>query len=374
MRTLVRNLMVRSLAFCLMGVVASSAAVPPPAKDDVVTVTMQRELHRAQEYLGKLDPAPYFTSYSIHDDDLVSITASQGGIINSSRLQHRTADVVMRVGANTLDNSHGTNRISAISSGILPLEDDPDAITRMLWHLSYEEYRKATGAYLNVKSGTQVHAQEEDTSADFSHESPQNFTDYSTNSKVPEQAALEKMIRQYSAYFLKYPHIYSSFATLTVRKNRLHFVSTEGSVIVHPSVMVRLVIEAETRSDDGMESIRAETFAGESVEQLPGEAEIRARVEKMASDLKALRTAPLAEPFAGPALLSGRAAAVFFHEVLGHRLEGHRQRGEQEGQTFTKKINQQVLPEFLSVTDDPTERTLNGTKLAGWYQYDEEGV
>ena len=94
----------------------------------------------------------------------------------------------------------------------------------------------------------------------------------------------------------------------------------------------------------------------------------------MASDLKALREAPLAEPFDGPALLSGRAAAVFFHEVLGHRLEGHRQRGETEGQTFTKKVNQPVLPNFLSVYDDPTLATMNGIPLAGSYSHDDEGV
>jgi len=138
--------------------------------------------------------------------------------------------------------------------------------------------------------------------------------------------------------------------------------------------LVRLAIEAETRADDGMELMRVETFQAESPSHLPTEMEITARMEKMASDLKALRAAPVAEPFDGPALLSGRAAAVFFHEVLGHRLEGHRQRGEQEGQTFTKKINQQVLPEFLSVTDDPTKRTLNGMDLGGWYEYDEEGM
>src|SRR5580658_7241855 len=122
-----------------------------------------------------------------------------------------------------------------------------------------------------------------------------------------------------------------------------------------------------------MELMRVETFQAESLNHLPPESEIAARVEKMAADLKALRDAPVAEPFDGPALLSGRASAVFFHEVLGHRLEGHRQRGEKEGQTFTKKVNQLVLPEFLSVVDDPTLRTLNGTALAGWYQYDNEG-
>jgi predicted Zn-dependent protease len=94
----------------------------------------------------------------------------------------------------------------------------------------------------------------------------------------------------------------------------------------------------------------------------------------MAADLKALRAAPAAEPFAGPAMLSGKAAAVFFHEVLGHRLEGHRQRSEQEGQTFTKKLSQQVLPEFLSVVDDPTQRQLSGLSLSGSYEFDDEGI
>src|SRR5258705_4520333 len=94
----------------------------------------------------------------------------------------------------------------------------------------------------------------------------------------------------------------------------------------------------------------------------------------MAADLKALRAAPLAEPFDGPALLSGRAAAVFFHEVVGHRLEGHRQRGETEGQAFTKKVNQSILPEFLSVYDDPTLKKMGNEALAGTYAYDDEGV
>ncbi len=87
-----------------------------------------------------------------------------------------------------------------------------------------------------------------------------------------------------------------------------------------------------------------------------------------------MRAAPLAEPYSGPALLSGRAAAVFFHEVLGHRVEGQRQRGRDEGQTFTKKVNEKILPEFLSVTDDPTLRALDGTELSGFYRYDDEGI
>ena len=48
----------------------------------------------------------------------------------------------------------------------------------------------------------------------------------------------------------------------------------------------------------------------------------------VASDaLDELMTAPIVDPFVGPAILRGKAAAVFFHEILGHRIEGHRQKG-----------------------------------------------
>jgi predicted Zn-dependent protease len=122
-----------------------------------------------------------------------------------------------------------------------------------------------------------------------------------------------------------------------------------------------------------MELIRVETFQAPSAAGLPSEADLTAKIDKMAADLKDLRKAPAAEPYDGPALLSGRAAAVFFHEVLGHRLEGHRQRDEDEGQTFTKKVDQEVLPKFLSVADDPTIHEVANVKLAGSYDYDNEG-
>jgi predicted Zn-dependent protease len=133
-------------------------------------------------------------------------------------------------------------------------------------------------------------------------------------------------------------------------------------------------MEAQTRAEDGMDLLRVETFQAPSAAGLPSEKELTEKIEKMALDLNALRKAPVAEPYDGPALLSGRAAAVFFHEVLGHRLEGHRQKDEDEGQTFTKKVGQEVLPKFLSVTDDPTLGELAGVKLAGTYAYDNEGV
>jgi predicted Zn-dependent protease len=335
---------------------------------------MERELHRAQSELAKQDPAPYFLSYAVHDQSLATAAGTQGSLISSFHTHTRTADVIVRVGSPALDNTHEESRASAISTGMIPLADDAAAISRVLWQLTYNEYRKAAQAFLNVKTTTQVNAREEDTSPDFSSETPQVHTEYRRPPVAEEQPALETMVRRYSGWFAKYPYVYHSAVTVMVQRDLMRFASTEATRIVIPRATIRLVIEAETQADDGMRLVRVETFQPETLDQLPGDAEIASRVAKMAADLKALRAAPLAEPYDGPALLSGRAAAVLFHEVLGHRLEGHRQRGEKEGQTFTKKVNQPVLPEFLNVTDDPTERTWQGVPLAGAYDYDDEGV
>jgi predicted Zn-dependent protease len=143
--------------------------------------------------------------------------------------------------------------------------------------------------------------------------------------------------------------------------------------VVAPHQLARVVVLALTRADDGMDLFRVQTFEAETVEGLPKEPEMEAAVRELGKSLEALRKAPMTEPFDGPAILSGRAAAVFFHEVLGHRLEGQRQRGDEEGQTFTKEVGKEVLPTFLSVADDPTETTFGKTWLSGSYQYDDEG-
>jgi predicted Zn-dependent protease len=125
------------------------------------------------------------------------------------------------------------------------------------------------------------------------------------------------MVLKYSAAFRSYPLVYSSAVVLTSETTRTYFVSSEGSRVVTSNAIIRLAIQAETRADDGMDLIRAETFQAESLDHLPTASEVQARITKMAADLTALRNAPVAEPYDGPALLSGRAAAVFFHEVLG---------------------------------------------------------
>jgi TldD protein len=347
---------------------------PPSGADDLLLSTMETELHRGQVELSKLDPAPYFTSYNVTDGDALVILAAQGGILTSTRTRRRAADVSMRIGAPALDNTHGQERSSGLTSGQLPQQDDPDAIARVLWRLTYEQYRKARQAYSSVKTKTAVRAKDEDESPDFSEEKPSTYIEKGASVAFPDQKAWEELGRRYSAAFRQYPQVEESMIFLYATQSRSYLVSTEGAKVVTADAIFRVMIEAETRADDGMQLMRVETFQFTDPAKVPSQAEVAARAKKMASDLSALRAAPLAEPYSGPALLSGRAAAVFFHEVLGHRVEGQRQRGRDEGQTFTKKVNEKIMPEFLSVADDPTLRTLDGTELSGFYRFDDEGM
>jgi len=137
---------------------------------------------------------------------------------------------------------------------------------------------------------------------------------------------------------------------------------------------VRVFAEANARADDGMELERFETFDAGSFGALASAAEMNRAIDSMIADLQALRRAPLADPFIGPAILEGRAAGVFFHEIFGHRVEGHRQKNEDEGQTFAKKIGEPVMPAFVSVYDDPTLSRIGGVDLNGFYRFDDEAV
>ena len=350
-----------------------SKAPTPVSTSDPVLKAMQNELSRATTELNKSDQPPYYLSYTVYDQDFVVLAGAYGSLLSDTAAERRFADVTMRVGTPDLDNTHGQSRSSGVTSGTLPLGNDQDAIARVLWELTDREYKRAVPALMNVRTDSAVRAEEEDKSPDFSKERPATHIG-EADTALFDRSAWEGEIKRLSAAFRKYPEVYFSSVVLQVTNSNSRMVSSEGTTLVSPTSSTRLVMEAQTRADDGMDLLRVETFQAPNAKALPAEAELTAKIEKMAADLSALRKAPVAEPYDGPALLSGRAAAVFFHEVLGHRLEGHRQRDEEEGQTFTKKVGQEVLPTFLSVADDPTLHEMAGVKLAGAYQFDNEGT
>ena len=352
-----------------------------PAAETALIGVLDTELKRAMASLGKEgdagQPKPYFLSYAVSDSTAVAIQAEYGAIVDSGQTHRRSVDIEVRLGSPAEDNTHGDHRNSALTSMQLPLTDDPNAIARSLWFATNRGYARALDGFLKVKTEQQVRAKEEDDSADFSTEPPQIGLQAGLLPPAPplvvDRAAWEQRLREISGLFAQFPDVFADEVTFEAVNQTDYFVSSEGTHTANPSHTARLVVVARTRAADGMDMFRDETFEADSAGNLPDQKAVAEKTIALGKGLEALRVAPITEPFDGPAILSGRAAAVFFHEVLGHRLEGQRQRGDEEGQTFTKLLGKPILPTFLSVADDPTLSTFQGTSLSGHYDFDDEG-
>jgi predicted Zn-dependent protease len=181
-------------------------------------------------------------------------------------------------------------------------------------------------------------------------------------------------VRAWSAEFKSHPKILASGVSFRAQREIRTFVNTDGSKVQQGTNLFRLQVEGAAIAPDGMDVETLATIEASDPAHLPADDAVRAKVREIAAKLDGLVAAPPAEPIVCPAILSGRASAVFFHEIFGHRVEGHRQKDISEGQTFTKMLGSKVLPEFISVEFNPTLTNYKGTDLIGYYEYDDEGV
>ena len=348
-----------------------AVAQPSPLLD-----AMSQELNRNFTVLKqKADPPPYFLSYEVTEQEYRSIAGTLGTISSATGGKDRILDVSVRVGDPKLDNYHSVrgDRGQFTSGALLAVEDNVNAIKRRLWLETDRAYRGAAERLIRIKTNTQVKVAAEDDSDDFSTEPPATFQQAPPPLRFDEAAWTER-IRKLSSHFQNYPAILTSHVSVTAQTDTRYFVNTEGTRVEHGRGFSRVVITASAKATDGTDLSTSETFEALDGPGLPQDAALMAAIDRVARDLTALLRSPEAEPFVGPAIFSGRAAGVFFHEIFGHRVEGHRQKDESEGQTFTRSVGTKVLPDFLSVLFDPTRRKISDIDLNGWFDYDDEGV
>ncbi len=347
------------------------------ATPDTLLELLSGELHRSMAELSKHEDAPYFASYEAGDAREIDVSASFGALSQTSDRRHRWVDIDVRVGDYKLDNTHherGTRPGRGNTRSIaLPLDNDEYALRSMLWLETDGAYKAAAEQLKKVQAAEKVTVKQEDDSDDFSHETHAEHLEPAASITL-DRAAWEGRLRALSATFRSHPEILWSSIALKATAETDYFVSSEGTRYQVPFTHARITINASTRTDDGMELHRFESFDVVSPDRLPADDAIRAKIDSVIADLDHLRQAPVVDPYSGPAILEGKAAGVFFHEVFGHRIEGHRQKDDSEGQTFAKKIGQAITASFIDVFDDPSIATLNGIDLNGFYPFDDEGV
>jgi TldD protein len=341
---------------------------------------MKEELIRNFEGLQKEPVPPYYMSYSIDDIRTQFVAGSFGAIISMADNKVSYLRIDIRTGSYHLDSSHEIrgDSLSALQRRLdrgvqAPLNESPDALKVILWRETDRAYRRAVESLAKVKSQQSVMVAEEDKSDDFSKMEPRAFQEERSEVQV-DLAKWAARIRKYTERFKQYPYILNSTGSFQNEIRQKYFVNTEGSLISFPATYMRLQISATAKADDGMELPLYLSYFGFKESDFPEEDQVMAEIGSLIETLNKIRTAPLVEPYTGPAILSGKASGVFFHEILGHRLEGHRQKSETEGQTFKKQVGKPILPEFISVIFDPTIKEFRGFQLSGFYDFDDEGT
>ncbi|HTU34666.1 MAG TPA: metallopeptidase TldD-related protein [Candidatus Acidoferrum sp.] len=364
------------LTFAVSAPLAADRVGQSAPAPDILTA-MQQELDRSFAAMSQADPPCYYIDYSVSDRDYATVSGSNGALLNSDESRARWLQVQTRVGSPQLDDTHplGDRPPSWTSPGtVIVLDNDVPVLRREIWRETDRQYRAAVEAYIKVKASQQVQVQTSEGAApDFSHEPPHTYITAPVEIHV-DRKAWEERVRRYTTEFSKSPGTLNSIATFTALAANDYQVNTEGSKLAFGQVHYRLELYLQTKAPDGMDIDRYANFDWLDPSKAPNDKEVFDTIHRLIQEATALDAAPLAQPYAGPALLSGRAAAVFFHEVFGHRMEGFRQKDITEGQTFTSKIGQQIMPSFLSIKDDPTEKTLNGEMLLGAYPFDDEAV
>lgn len=349
---------------------------------DPIIKAMDAELKRSMKKLSKLDPPIYFLSYQINLEKNVSIASTLGENAYSYKNNRYTADIDARAGSRELDNTrklksldYGQRNPNILVNGYMP---SPKQIRNMLWILTEDAVTSAQEDYLKVKTNALTSSQREDNSNDFSDKGKAaSYYAPIADSPLISQQMLDEMIKrtdEYSAIFKNQDFILSSAVSYSATLNNKYFVNSEGTKIVQGQILARLSYNITSRNKDGMILERNNYYDFTTPDEIPSSEKVINDIEQSIAELKTLQNAPAAEPFHGPVILRNRATGVFFHEILGHRVEGHRQKDDDFGQTFTNKINEQVISPLISVYDNPTMKYFNNIPLRGYYAYDDEGV
>jgi predicted Zn-dependent protease len=368
-----------SVLFATAQVITCAAPFPgdAQAKRSPLLAAMQAELERSFKTLNEQDPKAYYIGYTVTDTQRAEVSGSNGALLNSNENRNRWLEVAVRTGDYNLDNTHKVGERQAQNGGPgtpVPVDNDTEVLRRALWLETDKQYRSAAEWLIKIRARQGVQADTPEGSApDFTHEQP-HMDIGPENSFQLDRKPWEEKVRVYTRNFRDSKAVINSIVTFSALAQNVYQVTSESTQLQYGQIRYRLELFVQGKAPDGMDLNRYYNFDWVNPQDAPDDKAVYAAEATMRKELEGLVAAPINEPSVGPALLTGRAAAVFFHEVFGHRAEGHRQKDVAEGQTFASKVGEQILPDFLTIIDDTTMRKLGSTDLLGYYQFDDEGV
>ncbi len=342
--------------------------------DDVVLSALRAELDRSKSQL-KMDQvaAPYYIEYRVSDVDQYAAEASFGALRTDLRFRYRVVRVVVRVGDYKQDSYFGQGQGTV---DYMPLDDDMLTLRHQLWLATDRAYKSAAES-LTAKLSQLKQLTVDQPVDDFARVDPMQSIG-NTGSLAFDPEPWKRMLQDASVLYKGDPAIESFDASLSFSTVNFYFVNTEGAAIRSNNSTYEMNMAMSTQATDGMSLERSAAFNGISLKELPSAADFIARATKLANSLKELRDAPVAEEeYRGPVLFSADASTSIFADLVGENLLGRKPELGKNSRTtgaFAASYKTRVLPDFLSVVDDPTLSSYAGQTLLGHYAIDDEGV
>ena len=370
-----RNLLIASaLLLSSLSLFAAEQSKNIPAAEDPVLRSLQAEMARSKAQLKLANmAAPYFIEYRVLDVDSWDTDAALGELRSESRTRIRFLMVQVRVGDYKQDNS-GLRGEGAIE--VVPLDADEQAFRFQVWSATDKAYKQAVESLADkqarLKQLTIDHPVD-----DFAHATPVESLRPTVSLKLDREPWMN-LLREASAVYRSDVRVQFLQAALSFKTFNHYYVNSEGTVVRSGDEIDTLSLSGNTQADDGMSLERSTSFEGKSLAELPKPAEFVERARNMVASLKQLREAPLAdEEYHGPVLLSADSSATVFASLIGFNALGNKPDLGQNARVrgaFASSYKSRVLPEFISVVDDPSLTEAAGKSLLGNYQVDDEGV
>lgn len=360
---------------------AMAADIPKQLSSDVQIRAMQDELARSKSLkLSNLDK-PYFIQYTTSDTEQFTATASLGGLIAATSTHVRQPRIDVRVGAYEFDNTNSVYSGTA-NFGLFPLDENYGAMRSILWLATDSVYKNAADQISRKRTALREIA-DPDKTPDFAPATPVQMVEPIPGAKV-DVPFWQDLLRKLSAAFATHETITASQVRFRTISSTYRLVNTEGSTLRVPQQLSDISITASALASDGTRIWNHRLLAGLIPSNLPAPEKLEAIAQQTAEETDLLLKAPKGEEYAGPVLFEGEAAPQMLAQVLTDALRLPRKPLAPPGSAspatqiidsvWAARLNSKVVPEWLSLIDDPTQQTFEGTALAGQYRVDDEGV
>ena len=360
----------------------TAPAAKPAADSDPMLNAMKEELTREQQLLVLPGmQRPYFIQYRLEDVHSYEAVANYGALTRETENHQRAVRVEVRIGDYVTDSS------SSRGDGVVelaPTDNDPNALRFALWSATDEAYKNALRSYA-AKQAALKQYQTPPTANDFSPAKPVTRIEPLVSLDL-DRAEWKRRIVEASGLFATDPAVKSFAADVQVSSANVsamvvnrYIVNTDGTTLRHGYAGYQDMISVGGQAPDGMQLGRDNGMTSTTAAGLESWPALRQRVLNNLLSYNELRHAPVvdAEDYHGPVLFASDAAADVFNRLFVPNIEADRPEMGTTARTqgaYQSSFRSPILPNYISVVDDPTVRSFEGQSLLGAYNVDDEGT